>query len=430
MKQVYVYGAGNFGVLTAVDCEQKNIKVVGFIDKNADEIKIRLGLQVFPLESILSHKPYIIIAIQNKNALKEIMNTLLQSGLKKNEDFTLSPLLEYPENYLESVEDYRNALKERYGYYFEDCEMSDIGIVTFFGKNLNYGQFLQAFALQKFLGESSYILDSSIVKWKNREKFDELKMVNRGLNANAKILITGSDVVWRASFNNENLDSFYYFLAFVNEKQRRISYAASLGAKDWSIEFEKQVLPHLNKFSAISVREESSAEYLRRLGLDAVCVCDPTILHKAEFYRENFYNNYENIQIIPYIFVHSYEKIPKLNNEIQIVSVTSDMSIYEWINSIEFAEFVMTDSFHCICFCILFHKPFVVFKVKNLKQRNERFNTILNKIHLEYRLLDGTETEKEILEIVYKQIDWNLIDDILEEWRTYSASWLRNALDN
>jgi len=46
MDQTYIWGAGYYGVLTALELEQEGIKIAGFIDSNASQIKTRLGLPV------------------------------------------------------------------------------------------------------------------------------------------------------------------------------------------------------------------------------------------------------------------------------------------------------------------------------------------------------------------------------------------------
>jgi len=72
----YIWGAGHFGVLTALDCEQKGIKVAGFIDGKASQIKTRLGLPVLTFEQMQGKVSKIIIAVQNENAIKEISGKL------------------------------------------------------------------------------------------------------------------------------------------------------------------------------------------------------------------------------------------------------------------------------------------------------------------------------------------------------------------
>ncbi|MDR3000286.1 MAG: FkbM family methyltransferase [Fibromonadaceae bacterium] len=94
MKSTYIWGAGHYGVLTALDCEQKDIKIAGFIDSNA-KIKTKLGLPVLPSTEIISKKVvglHILIAVRNETIIKEITEILLMAGLK-DKDFKVSPLI-------------------------------------------------------------------------------------------------------------------------------------------------------------------------------------------------------------------------------------------------------------------------------------------------------------------------------------------------
>jgi hypothetical protein len=94
MKSTYIWGAGHYGVLTALDCEQRDVKVAGFIDSNANHVKTRLGLPVLTLEQALPTKPQIIIAVQNEKAIKEISEKLKSHRL----DFTVSKCFLHKDN--------------------------------------------------------------------------------------------------------------------------------------------------------------------------------------------------------------------------------------------------------------------------------------------------------------------------------------------
>ncbi len=90
-------------------------------------------------------------------------------------------------------------------------------------------------------------------------------------------IICGSDQIW-------NLDPGIRYqtpLFFLNfpKKQRRVAYAPSFSnwVKDAPTQ-EDVFLPWLRTFDALSVREESGAEYLRSLGLPCEVVLDPTLL--------------------------------------------------------------------------------------------------------------------------------------------------------
>jgi len=318
----------------------------------------------------------------------------------------------------------------------------------------NYGAFLQSYALQKILGKENYILDFKqsfghfidktkplwflrAIKWyfasfkytiPHLKEYHKLKVSKKHCDGYAYIV--GSDQVWNYKFIKGQ--EHRYFLQFIPKNAKRISYAASLGTSEWPSEFEHKVLPWLRKFHAISVREENSAEYLRSFGLNAVCVCDPTVLHKADFYRKEFSACREISNAYSFIY-RIRENIPMILKcktiTVNLQEQKTIVSASDWLSLIDNAEFVLTDSFHCIVFCLLFHKPFAVFQNNGeLKGMNSRFSTILGKTNLEYRLLQGAETEEQILEIINREIDWRRIDEILEEWRSYSKNWLMEAI--
>jgi hypothetical protein len=338
----------------------------------------------------------------------------------------------------------------------------------------NYGAFLQAFALQKKIGEDTTTLNfipnyrysvgprlkakvpffwrfvalSRKVKRRN-QSFSEISKLNRTnifntiekvfknyKESNNSTFIVGSDQIWNPQFISER--EALYFLNLGPDSAKRISYAASLGVKQWPKDFEQKVLPMLQRFDAISVRENSSVPYLNSLGLkNVVCVCDPTILHKGDFYREQFQGAIADSK--PYAFIYKIrEIIPDsifeiLPTDVKIVELQkrkSMVSVTQWLANIDYAEFVVTDSFHCAVFCLLFHKSFLVIPNRSHgKGMNERFATLLGKTDLEYRVLSCEESKEQVLNILNRPIDWDRVDAVLEEWRTYSGNWLKQALE-
>ena len=340
--------------------------------------------------------------------------------------------------------------------------------ITFY-KALNYGAFLQCFALQKKIEKSnvlairqdflSHIKKQHPFIWpiflvlfylkKNIKKiiipllndWQKIKSIEcsnfsecESVLKEKSIIVIGSDQVWNPDFT-PNMEKFY-FADFAGNKIHRISYAASLGKNRWPEEFEKKVIPLLKKFDAISVREETSVSYLKELGIkDVVCVCDPTILHKADFYRSNFC-----YKQIPSEFIFVYRIREKISNSIQSIFCNqvnevylqnrkSIVSVSKWLQYIDCSKFVVTDSFHCVVFCLLFHKPFLVILNQSKKiEMNERFSTLLGIVGLEYRCLVGNENPEKIEKLLNTVIDWQKVDLILDEWRKKSSNWLKQSL--
>jgi len=343
----------------------------------------------------------------------------------------------------------------------------------------NYGAFLQAWALQQFLGEQNFLLHMkrkfninlyvgekgkrllpffwrfiALLRYLFRKEkllvLDEVNMLrcSRRYNSQkdiiknpplADVYIVGSDQIW----NNELMFILYkypwkiHFLGFGLPNTRRIAYAASMGAKEWPAAFAQKVLPYLKKFHAISVREESSVPFLNSMGLKNVAVtCDPTILHTADFYRSHFH--YAENKCSGSIFIYSLNikfSLPmqrflkeKAIFLLDLNKCSELLSVAQWLHNIDMSEAVITNSFHGVVFSLLFHKQFVALLSHN--DKDERLLNLLGKVNLQYRLLNGEETEEKIEKILYSFVDWEHVDKILEEWRTYSVNWLRGALND
>jgi len=97
-RDTYIWGAGKFGALIALDCELKNIKVKAFIDINANEIKTKFGFSVLEPSTVIENNntfPYIIIAVKNKKAIEEIIKQLENAGLIRDRDFEIGKVTEY-----------------------------------------------------------------------------------------------------------------------------------------------------------------------------------------------------------------------------------------------------------------------------------------------------------------------------------------------
>ena len=349
--------------------------------------------------------------------------------------------------------------------------MKKIGVATFF-PNDNYGCLLQAFSLQKCLSELGY--DAEVIyfepNWrfftskKNflhvlyalcryyRRHFLLKKWIFPGIKCSKSyhsiseieletydILIAGSDQIWHPRcFAQQNGGLDFYFLNFCHKTKKRIAYAPSLSVLSWPANFYNQVKPLLKKFNFISVREKSSEIYLKSLGFDrTVCVCDPTILHKASFYEKNFDLKSSNEKKQPFVFlireVVQADLINDLCNHAKIISMRkmkSVVSVRNWLDYIYNSDFVITDSFHCVVFCLLFHKKFIVLLNESTKyEMNERFVSLIGRAKLAYRCVNSKDLLETIKEKLFKEIDWKIVDSILDEMRDFSLNWLKNALE-
>jgi polysaccharide pyruvyl transferase WcaK-like protein len=196
-----------------------------------------------------------------------------------------------------------------------------VGIVTFHRAH-NYGAVLQAYALQsylKFLGCEVFFIDHknesmlSCYKIWDVHRFiskhptkmlnkiqNEVRLIKHRINrynkfenfinsffclknassSNVRLLdliIVGSDQVWNTHLTN-GFDDYYWGNLNIREDARIISYAASI-EEYWNETYNTKAKNLLNKFNAISVREQKTAEYLRIfLDKDINVTIDPTLL--------------------------------------------------------------------------------------------------------------------------------------------------------
>ncbi len=93
------------------------------------------------------------------------------------------------------------------------------------------------------------------------------------------IIIVGSDQVWNPKYEVAN----FFLLPDFPDRITKIAYAASLGSDAFPKGKRDFFARQLERFKAVSVRESSAVEILKKeCGCDATLVADPTLLHSRE----------------------------------------------------------------------------------------------------------------------------------------------------
>lgn len=345
-----------------------------------------------------------------------------------------------------------------------------IGILTFHWAT-NYGAVLQTFALQKVLGQLGHSVtiidykplcqDNNIWSFVRKRcflhpihflnnlskerKIDEFRKENLSLSIryirrsdidknldNLDVVICGSDQIWNPSFlrSGEGKVTTTYFLDFATEI-KKISYAASFGCTTYPVKYKQLIQPLLSQFSHISVREQTGKKIIEEMGQSSVVVPDPTILLTAQDYNSCIHSGDAEITT-PYTFVYMLRREKcsrhidylKLNN--QIIESLNE-GVEQWVANIKKASYVVTNSFHCVVFCLLYHIPFsVVLKNTGLVGMNDRFYTILKRCQLLERI---TSDSGDVAEIINKEINWSIVDEALLKYRKIGMDFLQKALN-
>lgn len=182
-------------------------------------------------------------------------------------------------------------------------------------------------------------------------------------------------------------------------------------------------------------------------------VCDPTLLFTKEDWDKNVgeriikdnyilcyflgdnedslkfakkLKEYWNVKIVGIVHIAGYNKnISKYMDETPF-----DIDPFQFVNLVKFAKCVLTDSFHCSVFSILFEKEFFAFKRfsdKDTMSTNNRLVTLFKMAEIEGRLISGKEAVNKEL---FKPIDHKKVCENIRKKREFSMNYLIKALEN
>ena len=265
---------------------------------------------------------------------------------------------------------------------------------------------------------------------------------------NYDAVMVGSDQVWTPL----GLYSNFFNLRFVADQIRKISYASSFGVSVIPFWQRSATCKFLNRIDFLSVREIKAKEIVDFISCKkAHVVCDPTLLRTREEWIKEFEKNSPKAKG-DYIFCYLLGDNIEVRTEItrfanakgmEIVTLRhtdeyiecdetfGDKSPYD-VNPMDFlqlinnAKYVFTDSFHCCVFSTLFNKQFVTFYRfcnSSTNSRNSRIDSFLSIFGLENRLFSG-----DLLKQVDMDIDYKSVNAKITDFREESLKFLQNAL--
>lgn len=329
-----------------------------------------------------------------------------------------------------------------------------IGIMTF--HNIpNIGAILQAYSLCKFLrlrGQECFLIDYTcenirkreLVFKKGRNAFkniiryifyyiyekrkiiecqDFIKQENMysrhydkcddDLNKDFDVFLSGSDMIWNLNFTDHD---WSYYLDFLSDKKVRYSYASSIG-DSWEEKDLEKVYCLLSKYKMLASREYDTSIFLtKHLGKTCHWVPDPTVL----LHQEYWHSLVKKISITGYVLVYfPYQEIlnaameySKLNN-LKVVVINNGFPIIkkriinkavfnpiDWLNLINGADAVFTDSYHGFLFSLYFNKPVWTNNSSN------RFETLIQRLNLEKCYISRDKNFENVID--YEEINTRL----------------------
>lgn len=262
------------------------------------------------------------------------------------------------------------------------------------------------------------------------------------LNNRYDVFIAGSDQIW---YPNAEIFDPYFYLDFVTKKM--ISYAPSVGASEYPKDYIEKTKPLLDRFEHISVREQKGQELLSSfLHKDISVVLDPTLLLTAKDWdavasERLVKKRYAFLYMLTFneIYIQYAQRAARVKG-LQLVTVSNDLRLREYVDKIipagpsefvsliKYSDIVFTDSFHGTVFSILYHKEFVTFKrFKDVDKVNQ--NSRL------YNLFNILEIKDRFISVIDKDkssfeiIDYDNISSRLKDKIDISKSYLKNSIE-
>jgi hypothetical protein len=340
------------------------------------------------------------------------------------------------------------------------------GIVTYHD-GINFGAYLQVYALQKTL--SSLGFANKIINYKakqhwwneyrcilrtkrpsllfaNMKKIAKFKEAQRLLDQTKfafyteafsaqpfDAIIFGSDEIWNYRNPLIGYDPAYFGGGFAAE--RLVSYAASCGSLDSCAGFTPDIIELLSRFHSISVRDENSQAIVRQaLGVEAEIVLDPTLLHDfsgAEIpapikdfimvYTTGF-DTAHQAAIRAYADAKGKRLISVGYRNAFCDQSVAGIGPFEFLGYLKNADEVITSMFHGTLFSIKYGKQFCIVTDA---YRTNKLATILAMLGLKDRVVVAGRS---IPELLSDPIDYDLVRHKLAREMEHSLVFLRNAL--
>lgn len=367
--------------------------------------------------------------------------------------------------------------------------MKHIAIITWITYP-NFGTYLQSYALQcyitsqgyecKVLDDASLINKDHNIKYEikkclwfltsanyrayrraversrimyERFKKDKIEIEERVtdidyLNKQYDAFVCGSDQIWNPFGLAKNKAGFYY-ANFTDKK--KIAYAPSIGVSSIPDEYKDKMHSLIEDFSFLSAREEEGVMALSALinREDVHKVVDPTLLlskidwerllnDNTEKYRrkEKYALGYFLSPNMTYIdaakrlarkrglkfkMFFTCSEYKDIADEIVIAGPM------EFLDAVNHADFIFTDSFHGSIFAAILNIQFVTFKrFRNIStSQNSRVENLLEMMNLRERLIDEHNIDSiEKLSL----IDFNMVEKSIAPYINASEQYLKRAL--
>lgn len=320
-----------------------------------------------------------------------------------------------------------------------------IGVITLFGR-FNYGNRLQNYAAMQIWQELGFKPETLVLaerpnvartlkrtlkhvlgrpmelppeKNMSKERLEAFDRFNKKISVRKLSTIegniadqyylfsVGSDQVWNPDYMAYNED--WYFLDFARPEQR-VTLAPSIGVDELNRRDARCIAKGVRGFEYLSIREKRGAELIKECsGRDAEVVCDPTLVLDADVWRS--VSDRHLTPHDPYVFTYLLGGISEDagyvldkvtdGGRIPVISLTDrekpgepPAGPAEFIDLIDNAQHVITDSFHAAVFSCLMETPLtIVRRSGDGAGMFSRLETLSNTLGIEKKVFGGKDFE-------------------------------------
>lgn len=245
----------------------------------------------------------------------------------------------------------------------------------------------------------------------------------------ADVYISGSDQVWNAGWNQGVIPAMY--LSFAPEEKPKYAYASSFGRTVLPGQEVKTSQQYIDRFDAISVREESGVTILKEQYHynNVRRILDPTLAMTSDFWRSVapprrikgdyilIYNLNRSAEFDQYAielskrtglpiyrFCTRYDQILRPGKSLVIPD------IFEFVSLVDNATYVLTDSFHATAFSMNMNtEPICIYPEKY----SGRISEFLRLINAEQRRVSDCMD----FDVINRHVDFNAINAVLDAER-------------
>lgn len=297
-----------------------------------------------------------------------------------------------------------------------------------------------------------YVVPIRLLQFQSRKKFDDFSRRYYHLTRRyesfdelkrdcpiADVYFCGSDQIWNPEIQN-GLDPAFY-IDFAPSDSIMASYAASFSVSHINDEYRPFIKSLIEHLDFISVRELTGVSIIESLGVtkQVFHVVDPVfLLESSQWFKMTYQPTYSN-----YILVYDQEDSADIKSIAKSIAKTTNKIIVafkdlyprgyadiqikyagpiDFISLIAHSDVVITNSFHCSAFSIIFEKDFYVVPRTHQKV-NSRMVDLLRILGIEGHIIHHYEDIASAVNIDYKQAHARL-----NSLRTESENYIDQVL--